>query len=28
MEEVQFCIDFVIESAVILQEFDFNIEGW
>jgi len=25
--EVQFCIDFVIESAVILQEFDFNIEG-
>jgi hypothetical protein len=27
MEEVQFCIDFVIESAVILQEFDFNIEG-
>jgi len=27
VEDVQFCIDFVIESAVILQEFDFNIEG-
>ena len=25
--DVQFCIDFVIGSAVILQEFDFNIEG-
>lgn len=24
--DVQFCIDFVIESAVILQEFDFNTE--
>lgn len=24
-EDVQFCIDFVIESAIILQEFDFNI---
>lgn len=27
VEDVQFCIDFVIESAVILQEFDFNIGG-
>jgi len=27
VEDVQFCIDFVIESAVILQEFDFNLEG-
>lgn len=27
VKDVQFCIDFVIESAVILQEFDFNIEG-
>jgi hypothetical protein len=27
VEDVQFCIEFVIESAVILQEFDFNIEG-
>jgi hypothetical protein len=27
VEDVRFCIDFVIESAVILQEFDFNIEG-
>jgi len=27
VEDVQFCIDFVIESAVILQEFDFNIES-
>lgn len=27
VEDVQFCIDFVIESAVILQEFDFNVEG-
>jgi hypothetical protein len=27
VEDVQFCIDFVIESAVTLQEFDFNIKG-
>ena len=27
VEDVQFCIDFVIESAVILQEFDFNMGG-
>ena len=26
-EDVQFCIDFVIESAVTLQEFDFSVEG-
>lgn len=25
-EDVQFCIDFVIESAISLQEFDFNVE--
>jgi len=25
-EDVQFCIDFVIESAITLQEFDFSIE--
>jgi hypothetical protein len=25
-EEVQFCIDFVIESAIALQEFDFSLE--
>ena len=25
-EDVRFCIDFVIESAVILQEFDFSVE--
>jgi len=25
-EDVQFCIDFVIESAITLQEFDFTIE--
>ena len=25
VEDVHFCIDFVIESAVILQDFDFNI---
>jgi len=27
IEDVQFCIDFVIESAVTLQEFDFSVEG-
>lgn len=27
VEDVQFCIDFVIESSVTLQEFDFSIEG-
>ena len=27
VEDVQFCIDFVIESAVTLQEFDFSVEG-
>jgi len=26
VEDVQFCIDFVIESAVILQEFDFSVD--
>jgi len=26
LEDVQFCIDFVIESAIVLQEFDFEIE--
>jgi hypothetical protein len=26
IEDVQFCIDFVIESAITLQEFDFNVE--
>jgi len=26
IEDVQFCIDFVIESAVTLQEFDFSVE--
>jgi len=26
VEDVQFCIDFVIESAITLQEFDFSIE--
>jgi len=26
VEEVQFCIDFVIESAIALQEFDFSLE--
>lgn len=26
-EDVQFCIDFVIESSITLQEFDFSIEG-
>lgn len=25
-DDVQFCIDFVIESAITLQEFDFNLE--
>jgi hypothetical protein len=25
-DDVQFCIDFVIESAIVLQEFDFEIE--
>ena len=25
-EDVQFCIDFVIESAIVLQEFDFEVE--
>jgi len=28
VEDVQFCIDFVIESAITLQEFDFSIEGY
>jgi hypothetical protein len=27
VEDAQFCIDFVIESAIALQEFDFSIEG-
>jgi len=26
-EDVQFCIDFVIESAITLQEFDYNFES-
>jgi len=26
-EDVQFCIDFVIESAISLQELDFTLEG-
>jgi len=27
VEDVQFCIDFVIESAISLQELDFTLEG-
>lgn len=27
VEDAQFCIDFVIESSLTLQEFDFSIEG-
>ncbi len=27
-EDAQFCIDFVVESATILQRFDFSIEGY
>ncbi len=27
VDDVQFCIDFVIESSISLQEFDFSIEG-
>jgi hypothetical protein len=27
VEDVQFCIDFVIESAISLQELDFSLEG-
>jgi hypothetical protein len=27
VEDAQFCIDFVIESSITLQEFDFCIEG-
>lgn len=26
LEDAQFCIDFVIESAIVLQEFDFEVE--
>ena len=26
-EDIQFCINFVIESAITLQEFDFSIES-
>lgn len=26
VEDVRFCIDFVIESAIVLQEFDFEVE--
>jgi len=28
VEDVQFCIDFVIESAVTIQEFDFSVEEY
>ncbi|KAF5426223.1 hypothetical protein C5S39_15140 [Candidatus Methanophagaceae archaeon] len=28
IEDVQFCIDFVIESAVTIQEFDFSVEEY
>ncbi len=28
IEDVNFCIDFVIESAIVLQEFDFKIEEY
>lgn len=25
MEDIQFCVNFIIESAITLQEFDFDI---
>jgi len=28
VEDVQFCIDFVIESSITLQEFDYSVEGY
>jgi hypothetical protein len=28
VEDVRFCIDFVIESSITLQEFDYSIEGY